>query len=58
MPLELFASMLRSLRDEGYAVGEVEYCGQGEAMTHPRFNEFVDTARDILPETAQRLITN
>lgn len=58
MPPELFESMLRSLREQDYRIKEIEYCGQGEAMTHPQFNEFVQIARDLFPNTMQRLITN
>ena len=58
MPLDLFESILRSLKSENYQLREIEYCGQGEAMTNPQFSEFVETAREIYPSTLQRLITN
>lgn len=58
MPIDVYDSLLRSLRDEQYSIDEIEYCGQGEPMTHPKFNEFVSIARDLFPQTTQRLITN
>jgi len=58
MTLDVFEAMLRSLRTEGYALREIEYCGQGEPMTHADLHRFVDLGREIFPETRQRLITN
>ncbi len=58
LPLDLFESLLRSLREQDYRIHELEYCGQGEAMTHPQFGEMVQLARDLFPNTRQRLITN
>jgi MoaA/NifB/PqqE/SkfB family radical SAM enzyme len=58
MELSLFARTLQALRDDGYAVAEIEYCGQGEPLMHPQFPEFVRVARDTFPSTHQRLITS
>jgi hypothetical protein len=58
MDLQLFERVLRSLRDEGYAVREIEYCGQGEPLLHPEFPQFVRLARSYFPGTLQRLITS
>jgi organic radical activating enzyme len=58
MDLRLFERVLRSLREEGYSVGEVEYCGQGEPLLHPEFPEFVRRARSYYPNAVQRLITS
>lgn len=58
MSLDLFESILRSLRDDGFSIAEIEYAGQGEPMTNPQFSEFVGLARDLFPDTKQRLITN
>jgi len=49
---------LRSLYTEEFALAEIEYCGQGEPLLHPRFHEFVRTARRWFPETPQRVITS
>ncbi len=58
MDLGMFERILRSLRDEGYAVGEFEYCGQGEPLMHPDFPALVDLAREYFPASPQRLITS
>ncbi|MFZ5863098.1 MAG: radical SAM protein [Nitrospirota bacterium] len=58
MEIEAFDGLLKSLRKNSYTVGEIEYCGQGDPLMHPRFAEFVRTARDSYPETRQRVITN
>ena len=55
---DLFRAALRSLSAEGYDVGEIEYCGQGEPLTHSRFRELVDLGREYYPATPQRLITS
>lgn len=61
-PLQLapadFERLLRDLRDEEYSIGEIEYCGQGEPLLHPRFPEFVRLSRQYFPGTGQRLITS
>jgi hypothetical protein len=53
-----FEELLRGLAEEGYAVAEIEYCGQGEPLLHPRFPDFVRLARTYFPGTTQRLITS
>lgn len=58
MDLALFERLLGTLRSEDYAVDEIEYCGQGEPLQHPRFPEFVRLARAHFPATRQRLITS
>lgn len=58
MPLETFEAVLRSLRDARYRVECLEYCGQGEPLTNARFWQFVEVARELMPHTRQRLITN
>ena len=53
-----FERILRDLRDEGFSVEVIEYCGQGEPLLHPRFAELVHLARRYFPGTGQRLITS
>lgn len=54
----LFGQVLRGLADGGYAVQEIEYCGQGEPLAHPEFPAFVALARRLFPAAHQRLITS
>jgi organic radical activating enzyme len=58
MDVELFEQLLRSLSAEGYHVGEIEYCGQGEPLLHPHFSEFVALSRRYFASALQRVITN
>ena len=58
MDIKIFRRLLESLIAEKYQIGFIEYCGQGEPLTHPQFAEFVKTAREIYPATPQRLVTN
>ncbi|RLB64886.1 MAG: hypothetical protein DRI90_03520 [Deltaproteobacteria bacterium] len=58
MPLATYERTLQSLQDEGYSLENIEYCGQGEPLTHPKFHEFVALGRRWFPEARQRLITN
>jgi wyosine [tRNA(Phe)-imidazoG37] synthetase (radical SAM superfamily) len=58
MPPELFRRLLCSLGEEGFIIEHVEYCGQGEPLMHPQFGQFVQSCRELFPDTKQRLITN
>jgi MoaA/NifB/PqqE/SkfB family radical SAM enzyme len=58
MPIELFDRLLQSLRAEGYDIDQVEYCGQGEPLLHPKFPSFITLARTSFPAAIQRVITN
>lgn len=55
---DLFEAALTGLKESGYRIGAVEYCGQGEPLMNPQFERLSLACRDILPETTQRLITN
>ena len=54
----LFDRLLQRLQQEEFSVDEIEYCGQGEPLLHPRFSEFTRLARSHFPTTRQRLITS
>src|SRR4051812_43581779 len=58
MPLELFETALAGLSRASFAIGEIEYAGQGEPLLHRGFPQFVDLARHYFPTTTQRVITN
>lgn len=58
LDIAVFEQLLKSCRDSDYRVDFVEYCGQGEPLSHPEFPTLVSLARSILPNTRQRLITN
>jgi len=58
MAVELAAQLFDALATERYAVDEIEYCGQGEPLLHPKFPHFVSLAREAYPEAVQRVITN
>jgi hypothetical protein len=53
----LFEAALRSLTSASFVIAEIEYCGQGEPLLHPNFNQFVRLAREYFPNALQRLIT-
>ena len=49
---------LTELKDFGYSIEEIEYCGQGEPLLHPKFPQLVEISRRVYPDALQRLITN
>ena len=58
MGLDLFETILKSLKRSSYSIDQIEYCGQGEPLLHPNFPQFARLARDYYPDTRQRLITS
>ena len=58
LTLERFEHVLKTAAAEQVEIECIEYCGQGEPLAHRDFHRFVATAREILPRTRQRLITN
>jgi len=58
MAPDTFEALLRALRDGGYRLDSIEFCGQGEPLMHPRFEAFVQIARRYYPQAWQRVITN
>ncbi len=58
LSLEMYEAMLRACRDAELKVEWIEYCGQGEPLSHRRFPQFMELTAEILPRTKQRVITN
>ena len=58
MDPETYESVLSSLKDGGYRLDSVEYCGQGEPLMHPQFAEFAVATKKYYPQAWQRVITN
>ena len=58
MSPRLFEKVLAETRAAGFAIREIEYCGQGEPLMNRDFPTFVRLARRYHPEARQRLITN
>jgi hypothetical protein len=54
----LLDRVLSSCAESGYRIDIIEYCGQGEPLTHPRLAELVHISRARQPGALQRLITN
>lgn len=58
LSIEKYRAMLESCRRTDLSVEWIEYCGQGEPLSHKEFPKFMEWTRDILPNTKQRIITN
>ncbi len=58
MDPETYGSVLSSLKDGGFRLDSVEYCGQGEPLMHPQFAEFAVATKKYYPHAWQRVITN
>ena len=58
MDLQLFETLLRSCKNAGYSIDFLEFCGQGEPLSHPDFKRFVSVARSLVPRTKMRVVTN
>ena len=58
MPPSSYRQILSGILNDGYSVGTIEYCGQGEPLMHPHFSGLVDISREVMPRTRQRLFTN
>ncbi len=50
--------VLASLSEKSYAVDLFFYCGQGEPINNPRFNELVQLTNQYYPDTEQAVNTN
>lgn len=51
-------NLIDGLTTENYVVHNIEYCGQGEPLDHPKFRDIVKLTREAYPSAKQRLITN
>lgn len=56
--IDRFTSLLEACRAGSFDVRWIEYCGQGEPLSNPKFSAFMEAASRILPSTRQRVITN
>lgn len=58
MEVAVYDRLVRTLASEGYEVGAIEYCGQGEPLLNPRMPQMIALARKSLPKTRHRIITS
>jgi len=58
LPLDVYRRMLTSLRDEGYAVDLLYFCGQGEPLSHPHLEDLIASSREFFPKTPLAINTN
>jgi len=58
MDLKVFERVLKSCVESGFKVENIEFCGNGEPLSHPNFSDFVRLAHSIMPEAKQILVTN
>ena len=58
MDLKVFERLLKSCVESGFKVENIEFCGNGEPLSHPNFSDFVRLAHSIMPEAKQILVTN
>jgi organic radical activating enzyme len=57
-PLEWMSNLLAELSFYSYTVQLIEFCGQGEPLNHPQFNQLLALTRQLMPNTPIRVITN
>lgn len=58
LTLDRFGQVLEAAVADRFAIDCIEYCGQGEPLSHPEFHHFVARAREVMPRTRQRVVTN
>ncbi len=54
----IWERVLSSLSEKGYSVDLFFYCGQGEPINNPKFNELVQITNKYFPDTEQAVNTN
>lgn len=54
----VFGQTLSSLSKNNYEIGYFFYCGQGEPLNHPRFQELATLAHKYYPSSRQIVTTN
>lgn len=55
---KIFQQTLDSLKNNDYRIGFFYYCGQGEPLNHPRFQDLAVMAHDLYPDSRQVVNTN
>ena len=58
LSLEKYSAMLEACLAGKLPLQWVEYCGQGEPLSHRKFPNFMSLTARLLPATRQRVITN
>jgi hypothetical protein len=58
LDITLYKKTLFSLSMNDFKIDNIEFCGQGEPLSHPDFFEFVRIGRELHPYSSQRLFTN
>lgn len=55
---KLFKKLMSNIKNSGYDIGSIIYCGQGDPLTHPKISSFLNYSRNIFPSTFQQIVTN
>lgn len=58
LPVDVYRRVLTSLRDEGFRVDQLYFCGQGEPLSHPKIEDLIQVSREVLPGTEIMINTN
>ncbi|WP_028580359.1 radical SAM protein [Desulfogranum japonicum] len=58
MAPETYERFLRALHGAGFRIDNLEYCGQGEPLLHPKIGELLRITHEVYPNAWQRVITN
>lgn len=58
MGIHQYEKLLTNLESNCYIINNIEYCGQGEPLTHPNIEQFISIANKIFPGIHQKIITN
>jgi molybdenum cofactor biosynthesis enzyme MoaA len=58
LDLKRFRVLLSALKEEGFHVQYIDYCGQGEPLDHPGIETMIAELRTVYPVARQRIVTN